>query len=297
MRDYKQLEKQVFSNITAGLPYNQLSNKVYEIIKDQIDADQFNDFFQWIEIGKVKIIGKTVKHADNLIISCKYFRQALDIAIVQELMIDAYMLLGHDINFKWNPMNRLVSDFNYLIFKELRYAMGYDNPPVKMSDNTILKFASTELRSRGKMSGVTDAQKAGKEKTLKKKKDPLKKKIAHELLKNLEDDNYDLSDEDIETQKHTSFKGYRSQYIKRMTKNFDDVFKLLESETKIPIDKFDEYIDPPSQFYRIALINSFQWHCNDPKGDFHKRCRGKKLHPGKMRIKGESVDAIILYNK
>ena len=78
MSDYKQLERQVFSNITAGLPYNQLRNKVSEIIRDQIDADQFNDFFQWIEIGKVKIIGKTVKHADNLIISFKYFRQALE---------------------------------------------------------------------------------------------------------------------------------------------------------------------------------------------------------------------------
>ena len=60
MSDYKQLEKQVFSNITAGLPYNQLRNKVYEIISGEIDADQFNDFFQWIEIGKVKIIGKVI---------------------------------------------------------------------------------------------------------------------------------------------------------------------------------------------------------------------------------------------
>ena len=158
MSDYKQLEKQVFSNITAGFPYNQLSNKVYEIIRDQIDADQFNDFFQWIEIGKVKIIGKTVKHADNLIISCKYFRQALDIAIVQDLMIDAYMLLGHDINFKWNPMNGLVSDFNYLNFKELRYAMGYDSSPVEVSDNTISKFVSAEFRSKSKISEVSEAQ-------------------------------------------------------------------------------------------------------------------------------------------
>ena len=295
--DYDLIQKQIFANLTTNLSYYDLRTKVYEILTKKIPPSQYQDFFNWIGSDKAKKIDLTVQHANNLIISYKYFRQALDIAIVQEVIIDTLLSLGSDIDTDWHPMNGLVSDFNYINFRNHRYSMGFGNPPVVIPDNFIIKFVSAEYRSKRSDIQPIDSNilKEKSTETAKEKSPSLKKVEAYELLKKLENEEYIISEDDEVIMSHASFKGYRTRYIREELKpDFEDVFKLLEAESKIPVTNFSEYLKPPSKYYETTLVNSFQWHCNKEKGRFHDRCNGKELRSGKVNMQGKKVDALIL---
>ncbi|MFC1786305.1 hypothetical protein ACFLZA_02965 [Candidatus Neomarinimicrobiota bacterium] len=113
----------------------------------------------------------------------------------------------------------------------------------------------------------------------------LKKQDAINLLKNLEDNNYYLRAIDEITIKHSSFKRYRSEYIKKLVGGtFKEAFDILKNEGTITYPHFYEITNPPSSWYQNKFIESFYYHCSNPNGKFKERCGKLKIEKGKEII-------------
>lgn len=107
---------------------------------------------------------------------------------------------------------------------------------------------------------------------------------AFELLKNLEKQNYVLTTKDTSILKHESFKRYKSDHIKRLVGiTFDSVFAELDKQTQVTHQKFFAITRPPSGWYEIPFIESFNYHCTNKKdGKYYHRCKGRKFNKNKI---------------
>ena len=106
----------------------------------------------------------------------------------------------------------------------------------------------------------------------------LKKQAAITLLRNLENNDYNLTDNDRLIISHNSFKIYRSKHVKKLVDgSFFRVIRDLLNNGRLTYEDFNEITKPTSNWYRQKFIDSFYYHCTNPKGRFYEECQGKKI--------------------
>ena len=105
------------------------------------------------------------------------------------------------------------------------------------------------------------------------------KEKSFTLLRNLERNDYKLTNSDQELMNHKSFNRYRSEHVKKLVNGsfFRAVRDLLENGW-LTYEDFEEITKPVSHWYRQQFINSFNYHCTDPKGQFYEQCKGKTFN-------------------
>ena len=129
-------------------------------------------------------------------------------------------------------------------------------------------------------------------------KDKLKKKDALRVLKKLESvDEKELDENDKIIMNHQSFKGYRSEYLKKYKHNFDEIFDELLDGKHITLDDFYKRCNSPSQFYNQYLVQSFKFACNSIKGGFYNKCHSGKVKIIEKMVEGKKKNVILIYNK
>ena len=123
----------------------------------------------------------------------------------------------------------------------------------------------------------------------------LKKQEAFILLRNLENDNYKLTDKDNRTINHNSFRKYRSEHVKRLVNgSFNRAIRALLDNRRLTYEDFTEITKPTSQWYRKKFIDSFFYHCTNPNGQFYEQCKGKNLSRNVIvRDNGQSIKCLI----
>jgi len=106
----------------------------------------------------------------------------------------------------------------------------------------------------------------------------LKKQEAITLLRNLEKNDYKLTDNDRKIISHNSFKIHRSEHVKKLVDgSFFRAIRDLLNNGRLTYEDFNEITKPTSNWYRQKFIDSFYYHCTNPKGQFYEQCQGKKL--------------------
>ena len=106
----------------------------------------------------------------------------------------------------------------------------------------------------------------------------MKKQEAITLLRNLENNKYKLTENDNRIINHSSFKIYRSEHVKKLVDgSFFRVIRDLLDNGRLTYEDFSEITKPTSNWYRQKFIESFFYHCTNPKGQFYEKCKGKKL--------------------
>jgi len=104
----------------------------------------------------------------------------------------------------------------------------------------------------------------------------LKKQDAFTLLRNLENNNYKLTDKDNKIIHHSSFRKYRSEHVKRLVNGrFYRAIRALFDNRRLMYEDFTEITKPTSHWYRKKFIDSFFYHCTNPNGQFYEQCKGK----------------------
>ena len=98
------------------------------------------------------------------------------------------------------------------------------------------------------------------------------------LLRNLENNYYKPTKEDLELMEHSSFKKYRGEHVKKLVDgSFFRAVRDLLNNGWLTYENFNEITKPVSNWYRQKFIDSFYYHCTNPKGQFYEQCKDKKL--------------------
>jgi hypothetical protein len=106
----------------------------------------------------------------------------------------------------------------------------------------------------------------------------LRKENAFKLLRRLESTNYMITENDKWIMNHKSFKIYRSEHVKKLVGgSFFRALRNLLENGRLSYDDFNDITKPASNWYRQKFIDSFFYHCTNPKGQFYNYCQGKKL--------------------
>ena len=123
----------------------------------------------------------------------------------------------------------------------------------------------------------------------------LKKQEAFTLLRNLENNNYKLTDKDNRIINHNSFRKYRSEHVKRLVNgSFNRAIRALLDNRRLTYEDFTEITKPTSKWYRKKFIDSFFFHCTNPNGQFYEQCKGKNLTRNVIvRDNGQSIKCLI----
>ena len=99
------------------------------------------------------------------------------------------------------------------------------------------------------------------------------------LLRNLEENKYKPTKADQELMNHSVFKKYRSEHVKKLVDgSFFRAARALLENGWLTYEDFEEITKPVSNWYRQQFINSFNYHCTNPKGQFYEKCKGKTFN-------------------
>ena len=101
---------------------------------------------------------------------------------------------------------------------------------------------------------------------------------AFRLLRNLEDDNYIISESDKILMNHEYFKVFRNNHVKKLVdRSFFRALRGLLDNKVLSYDDFSTITKPSSNWYRQKFIESFYYHCSNPAGQFYDLCKGKSV--------------------
>ena len=208
---------------------------------------------------------KSVK-VPSVVNMAKYHREIFDFEIICDCIIEAIGPIYQTENMKkWDPFPFNDEGTRYRLYRNYRFK-NITGIAQKVTDDVIIELLKD------------DSEQKKIESTQEEIPSKLKQIDTIALLKRLEHIDYVLTPEDEEILNNPSFKKWRSVHIKKLVKDtFDSAFSELETKGELTNEVFFMITPPPSDWFKQYFINSFEFHCNHPKGKYYEKCNNKQF--------------------